>query len=370
MQTRLLYGLLALAAAGGTEAQSEENITVAVAGPLGGVYGEQMRRGAEAAVRNINNTGGLLGKNISISLHDDRCDPREAVKVAEEIVAANVAMVVGHFCSGASIPASEIYQDAGILQITPASPHPRLTENGYDTVFRLGGRDDEQGNFGGEFLLSRFSAMRAGILHDNSEYGQRLADSARETLQDGGGSVSYYAEVDARAGDFSEIIARLRGEGVGVVYYGGYAGALGRLVRQAGEEGYFPYVVAGDAAGTGEFWNAAGQWGDGAIFSAIADPRGSAASREVVGEFRRQGHEPREYTLYAYAAVQIWADAVRRGEGFNSGEISGILREHAFQTVIGEVSYRENGDRREGGWSWFVWDGGEYRDVGRDYRPF
>ena len=155
--TSLLVGTT-LALLGTSPVRAAEEILIAVAGPMTGQYasfGEQMRRGAEMAVADINATGGVLGKKLKLTVGDDACDPKQAVAVANKFASQGVKFVAGHFCSGSSIPASKVYTEENILQISPASTNPKLTEEGGPNVFRTCGRDDQQGIVAGNFMADK-----------------------------------------------------------------------------------------------------------------------------------------------------------------------------------------------------------------------
>ena len=168
-------------------------IKIGSAGPMTGQYaafGEQLKRGAEMAVEDINAAGGVNGQKLELLIGDDACDPKQATAVANKMVSDKVVFVAGHFCSGSSIPASDIYKEAKILQITPASTNPKLTDDaaakGNTTVFRTCGRDDVQGATVGAYILKNNKDGKVAILHDKSPYGKGVADETKKALNKGG----------------------------------------------------------------------------------------------------------------------------------------------------------------------------------------
>jgi branched-chain amino acid transport system substrate-binding protein len=177
--------LLAAAASTLIAGTAHAEITIAVAGPMTGQYasfGEQMQRGAEMAVADINAAGGVLGQQLKLNIGDDACDPKQAVAVANKFASDGVTFVAGHFCSGSSIPASAVYEEEGIVQISPASTNPKLTEEGGDNVFRTCGRDDQQGLVAGNFLADNYGSKKIAVLHDKTAYGKGLADETKAQL--------------------------------------------------------------------------------------------------------------------------------------------------------------------------------------------
>ncbi len=201
----MLVGLLVAAGLSGCQTAVKKptaespNVEVATAGPMTGqyaVFGEQMKRGAEMAVADINAAGGVLGKTLKLEIGDDLCDPKRAGAVAEDLVSKGVVFVAGHFCSSSSIPASEVYADANVLQITPASSNPALTDGaaarGWRHVFRTIGRDDAQGAVAGEFLAEKYKGKNIAIIHDMSRYGKGIADETKKTLNAAGVQEAIY----------------------------------------------------------------------------------------------------------------------------------------------------------------------------------
>ncbi|HBA32745.1 MAG TPA: branched chain amino acid ABC transporter substrate-binding protein, partial [Gammaproteobacteria bacterium] len=181
----LSAGVLALGMLGASA--SHADIVIATAGPMTGQYasfGAQMKAGAEQAVADINAAGGVLGQKLVLEIGDDACDPKQAVAVANQMVNKGVVFMAGHFCSGSSIPASSVYEEEGILQISPASTNPKLTDEGGDNVFRVCGRDDQQGDVAGDYIAKVVKAKRVAIIHDKDTYGQGLADATKARLND------------------------------------------------------------------------------------------------------------------------------------------------------------------------------------------
>ena len=177
--------VLAVAVATLASAAARADMTIAVVGPMTGQYaafGAQYRAGAEMAVEDINAAGGVLGEKLSLEIGDDACDPKQAVAVANQLAGKRVKFVAGHFCSGSSIPASKVYAEEGILQISPASTNPQLTEQGLSNVFRVCGRDDQQGTVAGDYLAKNYKGKKIAIIHDKTAYGKGLADETKKQL--------------------------------------------------------------------------------------------------------------------------------------------------------------------------------------------
>ena len=218
----VLIAAVTMTAISGTCVRAE--ILIATAGPFTGqniFRGEQIQHGAEMAVADINATGGVLGQQVALTLADDACDPEQAVAVANKLVSDGVVFVAGHVCSHSSIPASKVYEKAGILMISPASTNPRLTDEGGPNVFRVCGRDDQQGIVAGNYLADEWGDKRIAILHDNSTYGKGLADETRKQLNKRGITEAMYEVYIPGERDYSALISKMQAVGIDVVYIGG-----------------------------------------------------------------------------------------------------------------------------------------------------
>ncbi|MGP1398011.1 MAG: branched-chain amino acid ABC transporter substrate-binding protein [Inquilinaceae bacterium] len=347
-----------------TAAQAE--IVIATAGPMTGQYasfGAQMKAGAEAAVADINEAGGVLGEELVLRIGDDACDPRQAVSVANQMVNEGVVFMAGHFCSGSSIPASQVYTEEGILQISPASTNPALTDEGGDNVFRVCGRDDQQGQIAAEYLAATYGDRRIAIVHDKTAYGKGLADATQAALNEAGVTEALYEAYTAGESDYSALVSKLKQENIDVLYVGGYHTEAGLMARQMREQGMDTQLISGDALVTDEFWAITGDAGDGTLMTFGPDPRKFEQAAEVVEAFRAEGTEPEGYTLYTYAAVQVFAQAAEAAGSTDLDAVIETLHSTTFDTVLGEISFDEKGDVMQPAYVWYQWSNGTYAEV-------
>ena len=342
------------------------DVLIGTAGPMSGPYawaGEQYRIGSELAVEEINAKGGLLGEQIRLIASDDAAEPEQAVAVANKFISDGVVFVAGHWASGASIAASKVYEEAGILMITPSSTNPSLTDAGGDNVFRVCGRDDRQGTVAGDYLADQWADKDIAILHDGSVYGKGLADETKRQLNKRGVGESIYDSFLAGQTDYSPVVSELQQLGIDVLYVGGYAADAGLIIRQAKDQGYDLQLVSGDGLSTQDFWLMTDEAGEGTLFTFFPDPRNNPDNFRLVERFRAQGVEPDGYTLYVYGAIQAWAQAVALAGTFELNSVIDALRANTFQTVLGELDFNENGDIEESGFVWYSWNDGKYTQV-------
>lgn len=334
-------------------------VSAAMTGRLAWI-GEQGQRGAEMAVADLNATGGVLGQQVRLITVDDFCDPEQAVVAAEKLVADGVVFVVGHYCSGASIPASKVYEAAGVLQISPGSTNPLLTEQGRDNVFRVIGRDDAQGAVAGNYLADHWGDKKIAILHDGTTYGKGLADETRKQLNKRGVTEAIYQAYTPAKSDYSAEIVALKAANVAVAYVGGYHAEVALIVRGARDRGDTVQLISGDALATEEFALIAGPAAEGTLFTFSADARRNPEAAPVVERFRAENFEPAGYTLLSYGAVQAWGQAVKEAGSLELRKVITSLRTHQFDTVLGRIDFDDKGDLTVQSWVWYIWKDGEY----------
>jgi branched-chain amino acid transport system substrate-binding protein len=337
----LLFGIA------GCEKKSDV-IKIGIAGPITGAYakfGEQLVRGATLAAERINAAGGINGKQIQVVQGDDQCDPKQARTVANTFVNEKVHAVVGHFCSSSTIPASEVYDEANLLQVTPASTNPKVTDRGLPAVFRTCGRDDQQGNVAGDYIAKQLKGKRVAVIHDKDTYGQGLADATRARLNSNGVKEVLYEGITRGDKDFNSLVTKMKGLKVDAIYFGGIHTEAGLIVRQSREQGLNATFISGDGIVTQEFADIAGPATDGVLMTFGADPRNLPEAKEVVEEFRKGGYEPEAYTLYSYSSVQIIAEALKANDLSNDGKkLADYLKANAFSTVMGPKEFDSKGD--------------------------
>ena len=367
MLCSVAVAVLMLAAALGGSARAD--VLIGLAGPITGKeawYGAQIESGATQAVADLNAKGGVLGQRVELIVADDYCDPEQAVAAARKLVNDGVIFVVGHYCSGASIPASEVYEAAGVLMISPTSSNPMLTELGRANVFRVMYRDDAVGIVAGNYLADHWPDKKIAILHDNTVYGRGLAEETRKQLNRRGLTEALYQSYVPGGNNYGAEVDLLQSVDVRVLYVGGYPTEIALIARAARDRGYPLQVVTGMSLASEDFGLIAGAGADGTLFIDNADARGRAEAAPVVARFRASGVEPEGYTLYAYAAVQVWAQAAEKAGSLELPAMIASLREHQFDTVLGPIDFDEKGDLAVQNPVWWIWRGGTYMPLEQD----
>ena len=363
-----LLAAFALAALTACSSGEESNTTpIAIVGPVTGQYasfGQQMKNGAELAVEDINAAGGVLGKKLNLDIGDDACDPKQAVAVANQMTAKGVALVAGHYCSGSSIPASKVYAESDMVQISPASTNPAFTdERAGPNIYRVCGRDDQQGGVAGKYLASHFSDRNIAIVHDKTAYGKGIADEVKKAINAAGKQETMYEAITAGEKDYSALVSKLKQANIDVVFFGGYHTEAGLIVRQMRDQGLATVLMGGDALITQEFWSITGPAGEGTLMTFSPDPRKNPAAAEVVKRFKDKGIEPEGYVLYTYAAIQAWKQAAEKAKSIASTDVVKVLNDTEFDTVIGKFKFNEKGDPNLPPYAVYRWSNGGYEEI-------
>jgi len=361
MRKLLLTGVaLGLGLAFSSVAQAQ--IKIGVAGPITGAnaaFGAQLKNGVEQAVEDINAAGGINGQKLQMVVGDDVADPKQGVSVANKFVSEGVKMVVGHFNSGVSIPASDIYEEAGIVQITPASTNPKFTDSGKWNTFRTCGRDDQQGLVAGTYLANNFKGKKVAIVHDKTPYGKGLADETQKAMNAKGLKEVLYEGVNTGEKDYTALVSKLKQQNVDVVYFGGLHTEAGLIIRQMRDQGLQAPMMSGDGIVSAEFVSIAGPGAEGTLMTFAPDPRKNPNAQEVVQKFRAKNFDPEAYTLYSYAAVQILVDAAKQANSTDGKKMADVMRQgKPFKTVIGDISFDKKGDITRPDYVVYTWKKG------------
>jgi len=331
-----------------TEVETDA-VLIGLAGPMTGdqsKIGQDLKRGAELAVAAWNAKGGVLGRGIRLEIGDDQHDPKQAVSVANKLVHLGIVGMVGHFNSSASIPASSVYHDAGIPMITPGSTNPRLTEQGYENVFRVVGRDDQQGAVAAKFIARKLKVRRIAILHDKTTYGQGLAEELKKSLAD-------YPEVKVISfdgltqgdKDFRGILTSLKAAQPDLFFFGGIFPEGGLLVKQAEEVGLKAPMMSGDGVIDPKFIEIAGAAAEGSYLTFTPDPDKIPQARGFLKAYRaKYGETLAPYAIYAYDAANVLLQAISDAKSTEAAKIIAALRHIRYEGASGPIRFDAKGD--------------------------
>jgi len=334
-------------------------LKMGVAGPITGPnasFGKQLTDGADQAVADINAAGGIMGQKIELSKGDDVSDPKQGVSVANKFIGEGVKVVVGHFNSGVTIPASDIYAENGVLVITPSATNPKLTERGLWNTFRTCGRDDQQGEVAAKYLATSFKGKKVAVVHDKTPYGQGLADETKKAMNKLGLKEVLYEGINVGEKDYSALVTKLKTAGADVVYWGGLHTEGGLIVRQMRDQGLKAPMMSGDGITSDEFATIGGPGVEGTLMTFPPDPRKRPEAKEVVAKYAAKGINPEAYTLYTYAAFQIIKQAAEGAKSVDPKKIAAKIHEGGnYKTVIGDLKFDKKGDITRPDYVMYTW---------------
>jgi branched-chain amino acid transport system substrate-binding protein len=338
----LLFLLLMM----GCAKQDESVIRIGAAGPMTGdqsKMGIDLRNGAELAVDEWNRKGGLLGKKVQLIPGDDQADPKQAVSIANKFINQKVTAVVGHWNSNCSINASTYYNNAGVVSISPASTNPRLTLQGYKTVFRVCGTDDQQGGVAAEFVMKTLKLKRVAVIHDKTTYGQGLADYFKKAVE-GNLQVVYYDGIQTKDPDYKAVLTSIKEKKPEIYFFGGVYPEAGRLVRQAREIGMNIPMITGDGVYDPTFVNIAGKSAEGTYVTFGKDPSGLPTSKSFNETYTAKFGPPGPYSIYAYDAANIILTAMQQTGTTDGLKVAEFISKNTFKGAFGDISFDKNGD--------------------------
>ena len=351
-----IAGMIALAV---SQTALAEDIKVAVVGAMSGPvaqWGDMEFNGARQAIKDINASGGIKGDKLVAVEYDDACDPKQAVAVANKIVNDNIQYVIGHLCSSSTQPASDIYEDEGILMITPGATNPELTQRGYKMIMRTAGLDSAQGPTAAKYILEKVKPQRIAIIHDKQQYGEGLARSVQDGLKKGGADVRFFDGITAGEKDFSALLSRLKKENIDFVYYGGYYPEMGQMLRQARATGLKTQFMGPEGVGNASLSNIAGDAGEGMLVTMPKRYDQEASNQAIVNALKAQKKDPSgPYVWITYAAVQSLATALERTGSREPADLIEDLKANGASTVIGPLNWDEKGDLKGFEFGVFQW---------------
>ncbi len=361
MTKRWLSGLFltaALSAATAAQAQIKVGVIAPLTGP-NAAFGAQLKNGAEQAAEDLNAKGGLNGQKIELVFGDDASQPAQGVSVANKFAGEGVKFVLGAFNSAVTMPSSEVHAENGILQITPGSTNPKITERGLWNIFRTCGRDDQQGGVAGKYIAEKMKGKKIAIVHDKTTYGKGLADETKKAMNAAGVTEVIYEGVNVGEKDFAALVSKIKASGADVLYWGGLFTEGGLIVRQMKDQGLTTVLMGGDGIAEDEFATVAGPGAEGTLMTFAPDPQKRPESKAVLAKFEKRNYKPAGYTLYTYAALEIVAQAAAASKSLDPKVVAAEMKKGAaYKTVIGDISYDAKGDITRPDYVMYTWKKG------------
>lgn len=351
-----------------TKISGDPPFKFAVVGPMTGPltkYGGQLRYGVEQAMEDINRRGGMLDRQLTLRPVDDHCDPKQAMAIARGLAMEKITFVVGHACSAATIAAAPVYSDANILMIVPSASDPALTDEaaarGAKNIFRTMPRNDLQGVALAKHILGHYQGAAVALIQDGTSYGGTIMRATAAALQASGVRPVLEETTASETRDFSSLVAKLKAANIGVIVFGGGYKPAALLLRETRRQGLAAAFGGGDSLIAKEFWSVAGSAGEGTFMAGLPDPRNILTAQNAATGLANYGIDVTGYTLYAYAAVQTFAEAAEHVHSVSTPAVAKALREGEYDTVLGRIGFDAKGDVRGLGYRIYAWHDGEYR---------
>ena len=321
--------------------------------------GATMLYGSQIAVDEWNAKGGVLGKQIETISLDDEANPQKASTVAHTLVDDGVVAVLGHLNSNCTLPASIVYNDAKIIQITPGSTNPKYTEQGFPDAFRICGRDDQQGPVAGKFMHDNLKLTKIAILHNKTAYGEGLATEVKKTFESLGGQVTMFQGIGTDENDFSANVSVIQGSGAQGFFWGGMYGQGGPLCVKMRQGGVNIPFVSGDGCFDDSFVNTVGGNAPNVFLSFGKDYHQLPAAQPFLKTYNDKYHQTEgAYSVYGYDAANVLLTAIQQAGTTDADKVAAVMKSRPFDTILGKVEFDSKGDVKGSGFvMWTIKDG-------------
>ena len=355
-------------------AMAQSVVTIAHVGPTSGAIahlGKDNENGAIMAVEELNAAGVTIGgKKVTLKLmtEDDGADPKQGTAVAQKLADAKVAGVIGHLNSGTTIPASRLYKDAGIPQISPSATNPKYTQQGFKSAFRVVAHDGQLGGTLGRYAVKDLKAKSIAIIDDRTAYGQGVADEFQKAVKAAGGKVVGREFTNDKATDFNAILTKLKASKPDVVFYGGMDAVAGPMMRQMKQLGINAKFMGGDGICSGELAKLAGDaMADNQVVCAEAGGITEAlvpAMNAWKTRFKEKtGTEVQIYAPYVYDAIMVMAEAMQKAGSADPKKYLPEVAKINYKGVTGNIAFDAKGDMKEGTLTLYTYVGGQRKQM-------
>jgi branched-chain amino acid transport system substrate-binding protein len=365
------YSLVAAAAVLAFSTQAQTVVKIGHVGPISGAIahlGKDNENGARLAIEDLNAKGiSIGGAKVKFELvaEDDAADPKQGAAAAQKLVDGKVNGVIGHLNSGTSIPASKIYSDAGIPQISPSATNPKFTRQGYKTTFRVVADDVHLGGTLGRYAVKTMKGKNIAVIDDRTAYGQGVADEFEKAVKAAGGTIVGREFTNDKATDFMPILTTLKGKKPDVVFFGGMDAVAGPMLKQMKSLGVSAKFMGGDGICTGELSKLAGDaMADGQVVCAEAGGV-EGAQKKAMDDFgvryqKRFNEDVKLYAPYVYDAVNLMVDAMVKAKSSDPAKYLPVLaKTTGYKGVTGTISFDDKGDVKNGALTLFTYKGGK-----------
>ncbi len=349
-------------------------IKIAHVGPTSGAIahlGKDNENGARMAVEELNEKGVMIGgKKMKIELltEDDAADPKQGTAVAQKLVDAKVNGVIGHLNSGTSIPASKLYSDAGIPQISPSATNPKYTRQGFKTTFRVVADDVHLGGTLGRYAMKEMKGMAIAVIDDRTAYGQGVAEEFKKAVEAAGGKIIAHEFTTDKATDFTPILTTIKGKKPDVLFFGGMDAVAGPMLKQMKQLGLKVKFAGGDGICSSELAKLAGDaMADGQVVCAEAggiEGEQKAGMDDFRAKFKAKFNtDVQLYAPYVYDALNVMVAAMVKADSADPAKYLPVLAKIEYKGVTGTIAFDEKGDIKNGALTLYTYKGGKKEQI-------
>ncbi len=349
-------------------------IKIAHVGPTSGAIahlGKDNENGARMAVEELNEKGVMIGgKKMKIELltEDDAADPKQGTAVAQKLVDAKVNGVIGHLNSGTSIPASKLYSDAGIPQISPSATNPKYTRQGFKTTFRVVADDVHLGGTLGRYAMKEMKGKAIAVIDDRTAYGQGVAEEFKKAVEAAGGKIIAHEFTTDKATDFTPILTTIKGKKPDVLFFGGMDAVAGPMLKQMKQLGLKVKFAGGDGICSSELAKLAGDaMADGQVVCAEAggiEGEQKAGMDDFRAKFKAKFNtDVQLYAPYVYDAVNVMVAAMVKADSADPAKYLLELAKIEYKGVTGTIAFDEKGDIKNGALTLYTYKGGKKEQI-------
>jgi branched-chain amino acid transport system substrate-binding protein len=375
MQIKLLPIVAAAILAAGTASAQDLVVKIGHVGPTSGAIahlGKDNENGARMAIDVLNAKGVTIGgkkAKFELLAEDDAGDPKQGTAAAQKLVDSKVNGVIGHLNSGTTIPASKLYSDAGIPQISPSATNPKYTRNGYKTAFRVVADDVHLGGTLGKYAVKTVKGKSIAVIDDRTAYGQGVADEFEKGVKSAGGKTVAREFTNDKATDFTAILTSIKAKKPDVIFFGGMDAVAGPMMRQMKQLGINAKFMGGDGICSGELPKlAAGTMADGQVVCAEAGGVEGESKKSLdtfKADFKKKYNaDVQIYAPYVYDALMVMVDAmVKAGSSEPAKYLPVLAKTSGYKGVTGTIAFDEKGDIKNGALTLFTYKGGNREQI-------
>jgi branched-chain amino acid transport system substrate-binding protein len=375
MRIKMLPVVAAALLVAGTASAQDLVVKIGHVGPTSGAIahlGKDNENGARMAIDALNAKGVMIGgkkAKFELLAEDDAADPKQGTAAAQKLVDSKVNGVIGHLNSGTSIPASKIYSDAGVPQISPSATNPKFTRNGYKTAFRVVADDVHLGGTLGKYAVTQLKGKSIAVIDDRTAYGQGVADEFEKGVKGAGGKTVAREFTNDKATDFTAILTSIKAKNPDVVFFGGMDAVAGPMLRQMKQLGINAKFMGGDGICSGELPKlAAGTMGDGQVVCAEAggvEGESKKSMDQFKADFKKKFNaDVQIYAPYVHDAVNVMVDAmVKAGSAEPAKYLPVLAKTSGYKGVTGTISFDEKGDIKNGALTLFTYKGDKREQI-------